>query len=136
MKGRGRSRSLRGIAATLSAAIAVVVFAALGGAGLAQSAIALAQKQDGHGAQHQDGQKIVVCHKQRRAISISVNAWPAHQRHGDTQGACSQQAAAKTNKGKKQTSDETSAKSKQKKTKKGSGTSKWAKQKMRAGATR
>ena len=35
-----------------------------------------------------DGQKITICHKKKNTISISVNAWPAHQAHGDTMGAC------------------------------------------------
>lgn len=35
-----------------------------------------------------DGQKITICHKKKNTISVSVSAWPAHQAHGDTMGAC------------------------------------------------
>ena len=34
------------------------------------------------------GQKITICHKKKNTITISVDAWPAHQAHGDTMGAC------------------------------------------------
>jgi len=33
-------------------------------------------------------QKITICHKKKNTITISINAWPAHQAHGDTMGAC------------------------------------------------
>jgi hypothetical protein len=61
---------------------AVAMFASLGGVGLAQSAISLAQ--------YQYGKKVTICHKQKNTITISVRAWPAHKRHGDSQGACVQ----------------------------------------------
>jgi len=32
--------------------------------------------------------KILVCHKQKKTLSISPNAWPAHWGHGDNCGAC------------------------------------------------
>ena len=32
--------------------------------------------------------KITICHKGHVAITVDRNAWPAHQRHGDTVGAC------------------------------------------------
>jgi hypothetical protein len=32
--------------------------------------------------------KVELCHKGRKAISVSTNAVPAHLRHGDTLGAC------------------------------------------------
>lgn len=35
-----------------------------------------------------DGPKITICHKKKNTISVSVSAWPAHQAHGDTMGAC------------------------------------------------
>jgi uncharacterized membrane protein YgcG len=60
--------------------ISLVAFAALGGVGLAQSAIGLAQ--------YQYGKKVTICHKGKNAIRISVRAWPAHKRHGDAQGNC------------------------------------------------
>jgi hypothetical protein len=36
----------------------------------------------------QDGEKITICHKEKNTISISVDAWPAHLAHGDTEGPC------------------------------------------------
>lgn len=39
--------------------------------------------------------KVAICHKTHSkkhpsvTVTISVNAWPAHNRHGDTVGACS-----------------------------------------------
>jgi hypothetical protein len=35
-----------------------------------------------------DGEKITICHKGKNTITISVDAWPAHMAHGDTEGAC------------------------------------------------
>ena len=69
----------------------LVAFAALGGVGVAQSAISAVQ--------YQYAQKVTVCHKGKKSISISQNAWPAHQRHGDTTGTCAS-AAAKAKKAK------------------------------------
>ena len=60
--------------------ISLVAFAALGGVGLAQSAVGLAQ--------YQYGKKVTICHKGKNTIRISVRAWPAHKRHGDTEGSC------------------------------------------------
>ena len=85
---REGNRKTRRIAASMSVFVAVILFAALGGAGLAQTAIALVQYQYGHGAQYQYGKKITICHKGKNTISISVNAWPAHLRHGDAEGRC------------------------------------------------
>ena len=69
----------------------LVAFAALGGVGVAQSAISAVQ--------YQYAQKVTVCHKGKKSISISQNAVPAHQRHGDTLGTCAS-AAAKAKKAK------------------------------------
>jgi len=33
-------------------------------------------------------EKVTICHKLKNTISVSVSAWPAHQAHGDTMGAC------------------------------------------------
>lgn len=85
---RETSRRYRVIAASVAASAAIVAFAALGGVGLAQTAIALAQYQYGQGIQSQAGTKVTICHKGRNTITVSVNAWPAHLRHGDTEGAC------------------------------------------------
>jgi hypothetical protein len=44
---------------------------------------------DGEDDDAGDGdQKITICHKKKNTITISINAWPAHQAHGDTMGAC------------------------------------------------
>jgi hypothetical protein len=32
--------------------------------------------------------KVLVCHKGKNTLSISVSAWPAHYAHGDTCGPC------------------------------------------------
>ncbi len=79
-KSKSSNRSWR-IASTVAvAAVAITAFASLGGVGLAQSAIGLAQ--------YQYGEKVTICHKAKKTIRISVRAWPAHKRHGDTEGAC------------------------------------------------
>ena len=85
------------IAVGAAAVAALFVFAALGGVGVGQSAIGAAQ--------YQYGKKITICHKagphgKRVTITISVNAWPAHKRHGDTEGACPTQAGTQSSKGK------------------------------------
>ena len=77
--------------AAAAAALAVgllVEFAALGGVSAGQSAISADQ--------YQYGKKVTICHK-GKTITISRNAWPAHQRHGDVMGTC---AAAKAKKAK------------------------------------
>lgn len=65
----------------------VAAFAALGGVGVAESAISAVQYQYGH--------KVAVCHKGKKTISISKNAVPAHVRHGDTVGTCASAKAKK-----------------------------------------
>jgi hypothetical protein len=76
------------IAAGAAAVAALFAFAALGGVGVGQSAIGAAQYK---------APKVTICHKagpnKRVTISVSANAWPAHKRHGDTLGACSQQSS-------------------------------------------
>ncbi len=109
---RVKQQRYRLVAACVSASVAVVLFAVMGGIGMAQSAIALAQYQYGHGGQYQYGKKITICHKGKNTITISVNAWPAHQRHGDTEGPCAAAPAAaigavKATKGKKKTTHST-----------------------------
>ncbi len=83
---RGMSRRSRLAGAAVSTAAALAVFAALGGVGLASVAVGVAQYQYG---------KVTICHKGKNTISISVNAWPAHAAHGDTEGPCAAQAKAK-----------------------------------------
>jgi hypothetical protein len=84
------------IAAGAAAVAALFAFAALGGVGVGQSAIGVAQYK---------APKIQICHKagpngKRVTLNVSANAWPAHQRHGDTLGACGPAAAGAQNKGK------------------------------------
>ena len=73
------NRSRRGVAFIAVVAVSVVAFASLGGVGLAQSAISLAQYQ--YGKQSQPG---------KHTIRISTRAWPAHKRHGDVVGTCAE----------------------------------------------
>jgi hypothetical protein len=75
------------VAAALATSL-LVVFAALGGVGAAQSAIGAAQ--------YQYGKKVTICHK-GKTISVGKAAEPAHVRHGDSVGTC---AAAKAKKAK------------------------------------
>lgn len=77
---RRNNRRRRIAAAAAVAVVASTAFALLGGVGLAQSAIGLAQ--------YQYGKKVTICHKGKKTVSVSVRAWPAHKRHGDTEGAC------------------------------------------------
>ena len=74
------SRRSRVVTTIIATVVAVAAFASFGGIGLAHGVINLAQ--------YQYGKKITICHKQKRTITVSVNAWPAHQRHGDTVGPC------------------------------------------------
>jgi hypothetical protein len=108
-------RKSRVTAAAISGAAGIAAFVALGGAGLAQTAIAPAQSQTSAPDQSQAGKKVVICHKLKNTISVSVNAWPAHQRHGDTEGACA--AVAPT-----QATTEPTKQKKPKKSKQGSDT--------------
>ena len=141
---RGNPRRYRLIGAAISSAVALVVFAALGGAGLAQTAIALAQYQYGNPAQYQYGKKVTICHKGKNTITVSVNAWPAHLRHGDTEGPCpaAQQAGTKVKKVKKNKSQQATAStepasnSKTKKTKKTKKTTSSSSAKTKPGAAK
>ncbi len=80
------SRRSRVVTTIIATVVAVAAFASFGGIGLAHGVINLAQ--------YQYGKKITICHKQKRTITVSVNAWPAHQRHGDTVGPCQAPTAA------------------------------------------
>jgi hypothetical protein len=42
-----------------------------------------------------DARKVLVCHKGKRTIHISVNAVPAHAMHGDVVGTCADVLSAK-----------------------------------------
>jgi hypothetical protein len=89
-----------GLAASL-----MVVFAALAGIGLAGSSLSAAQYE--YGGQY--GKKVAVCHKGKKTLSVSVNAWPAHRAHGDVLGTCAQ-ARAKKGKGPKAAKSATAGK--------------------------
>ena len=80
------SRRSRVVTTIIATVVAVAAFASFGGIGLAHGVINLAQ--------YQYGKKITICHKQKRTITVSINAWPAHQRHGDTVGPCQAATAA------------------------------------------
>ena len=81
-------RMRRAAVAVALATSLLVVFAALGGVGVARSAIS--------SAQYQYGKKVTICHK-GHTISVGKAAEPAHVRHGDSVGTC---AAAKAKKAK------------------------------------
>jgi hypothetical protein len=72
-------------------ATSLLIATAIVGVGFAGGSISAAQYQYG---------KITICHHTHSkkhpwvTIRISQRAWPAHQRHGDTEGACT---AAQTN---------------------------------------
>ena len=90
---RDTSRARLGV--TLFVALAAVVaFAVVGGTGLAGGLAKPVNAQYGPG-QYQYGAKITICHKNKVTIRISINAWPAHQKHGDQIGSCAAVAAAK-----------------------------------------
>ena len=86
-RGSNLRRRTASVVAVAVAGVAFTAFASLGGAGLAQSAIGLAQ--------YQYGKKVTICHKGKKTIRISVRAWPAHKRHGDTEGLCVRTAEKK-----------------------------------------
>jgi hypothetical protein len=77
-----KKREIRLAGAGLLAAVMLVALAAIAYASTDRSKPAAAQYQYG-------GKKVTICHKGKVTITISVNAWPAHEAHGDTVGACS-----------------------------------------------
>jgi hypothetical protein len=72
------------------AALAAAAFAVFGGVGLAKSGPGKANASQG-----QYGKKVEVCHKNKKTLKVSVNAWPAHKRHGDAAGTCAELRAKK-----------------------------------------
>ena len=90
------------VAAALATSL-LAAFAALGGVGVAQSAIS--------SAQYQYGKKVTICHK-GKTITVSKAAEPAHVRHGDAVGTCA--AAAKAKKAKAAKAAAAKAKAEQK----------------------
>lgn len=93
MRNRGRTRRI-GVASVVALG-AVVAFAAIGGTGLAGSLAKPGKSQYAPGQYQYSEKKVTVCHKGKVTIRISVNALPAHKRHGDTLGLCPALAAAK-----------------------------------------
>ena len=65
----------------------VTVFAVVGGTGLAKRPLGAGQYGPGQ-YQYLLHHKVVVCHKRHQTIIVSMRAWPAHKRHGDTVGPC------------------------------------------------
>ena len=85
-----RNRRALGIAAVTAALL--VPLGVFGAPALARSAAAASEYQYGGGSQYQ--YKITICHHTHskkhpmHTIKVSANAWKAHQKHGDTLGAC------------------------------------------------
>lgn len=76
---------------------AVLVFAVIGGTGLAGGLAKPGKAQYAPGQYQSSEKKVTVCHKGKVTIRISVNALPAHLAHGDSIGLCPALAAAKAN---------------------------------------
>jgi hypothetical protein len=85
-----RNRRALGIAAVTAALL--VPLGVFGAPALARSAAAASEYEYGSGSQYQ--YKVTICHHTHskkhpnHTIKVSVNAWKAHQKHGDTLGAC------------------------------------------------
>jgi hypothetical protein len=84
-----RSRSVQEVTAGRRVHVKGVWLAPSGSSGSAQQVLAHEIKLQGPEEDgDDDGQKITICHKKKNTLSVSVSAWPAHQAHGDTMGAC------------------------------------------------
>ena len=59
-----------------------------GSSGSTQQVLAYEIKLQGSESNEDDGPKVTICHKKTNTISVGMSAWPAHQAHGDTMGAC------------------------------------------------
>lgn len=88
--GAGARRPSSAVVVAVVAALAAAAFAVFGGVGLAKSGPGKANASQG-----QYGKKAEVCHKGRKTLKVSVNAWPAHKRHGDAAGTCAELRAKK-----------------------------------------
>ena len=88
---RKRMQRFRFAAAAVVTGALLVPLAVFGGTGFAMSSSA---------AQYQ--YKITICHHTHSTknpsvtIRVSVNAWPAHKKHGDTIGACAPKVSPTT----------------------------------------
>jgi len=86
-----RNRTVIGLAVV---AISIVLAVALAGLSFAAGNSPTAAKSP---AANQYGGKITICHHTKSlknpvvTIKIAPSAWPAHQKHGDTMGACTAQ---------------------------------------------
>jgi hypothetical protein len=100
-------------------AVLMVVFLATGGTDLAGGTTKPAKPAKPAKTEESGASKVVVCHKSKVTIRVSVNAWPAHQAHGDVQGACAQSMidAAKAKKAKKDKAENDEAKAEKAKAK-------------------
>jgi hypothetical protein len=78
--------------ATAATVSAVAVFGAAGGTGMARGVMSVHQYGPGAGQYQYGHHKVTICHKGKRTIRISLRAWPAHQKHGDTMGPCANAA--------------------------------------------
>ena len=62
--------------------------------GIGHAGVELQGPEDDEGDDGDGDKKITICHlpggdfNKRKTISISESAWKAHQKHGDTEGAC------------------------------------------------
>ena len=81
------SKARRAVFAAVVAATTLVSFGALGGVGLARTAIGVAQYEYG-------GQtKVTLCHKGKNTITVGAPAVPAHMGHGDELGPCARRSS-------------------------------------------
>jgi len=85
--------------AAVVTAATLVPLAVFGGVGLAHGLPSASEYQYGpSGGQYG---KMTICHhthskkNKQVTITISTSAWKAHQKHGDTQGACVQTGSTK-----------------------------------------
>ena len=83
--------------------MSLVAFAAIGGTGLAGGP---GSGKSQYAPGYANGQKITICHK-GKTIRVALVSWKAHEKHGDTKGACVTAAATAAKKGKKKSSTET-----------------------------
>ena len=89
-----KSRRAR-IAAVVATALAVGAFASLAATGYAARLVAFAHTSP-QAAQYPNS-KVTICHHTHSqknpfvTITVSVHALPAHQKHGDTVGPCSEE---------------------------------------------
>ena len=87
-EGSPRTKRFRLAMGAVISACLLVPLAVFGGTGLAQSSSAAKQYPSA------DQYAITICHHTHskkhpmHTIRVSVKAWPAHKRHGDTLGEC------------------------------------------------